>query len=129
MLFWSGKSSCEHRSGSFVPVRAKECSNKHKSGGFVLGPVWKSLGAMVIAAFLAVSCGEEPVVPKDTKAPVITVSTSTVNVIAAPEATVSGSELKIGATSVASWKDDMSATCTVEVNLTPTTGIAKAVKT
>ena len=102
----------------------------------MLGPVWKGLGALVMAAFLAVSCGgDEPVEPtpptpaKDTKAPVITVSTSTVNVIAAPEATVSGSELKIGAASVASWKDDVSATCTVEVNLTPTTGISKAVKT
>ena len=110
----------------------------------MLGPVWKSLGVLVMAAFLAVSCGgDEPVEPtpptpveptpptpaKDTKAPVITVSQNTVNVIAAPEATVSGSELKIGAASVASWKDDVSATCTVEVNLTPTIGIAKAVKT
>ena len=116
--------------------RAEESSYKHNSGDFVLGPVWKGLGALVMAAFLAVSCGgDEPVEPtpptpaKDTKAPVITVSTSTVNVIAAPEATVSGSELKIGAASVASWKDDVSATCTVEVNLTPTIGIAKAVKT
>ena len=119
MLFRSEKSSCEHRSGSYV-----------------LGPVWKGVSVLVMAAFLAVSCGgDEPVEPtpptpaKDTKAPVITVSTSTVNVIAAPEATVSGSELKIGAASVASWKDDVSATCTVEVNLTPTTGISKAVKT
>ena len=90
----------------------------------MLGPVWKSIGALVMAALLVLSCVEE-----DIKAPVITVSTSTVNVIAAPEATVSGSELKVGAASVASWKDDVSATCTVEVNLTPTTGIAKAVKT
>ena len=119
----------KHKSSSFVLIRAEESSFKNRYGRFVLGPVWKSLGAMVMAAFLAVSCGEEPVVPKDTKAPVITVSTSTVNVIAAPEATVSGSELKIGAASVASWKDDVSATCTVEVNLTPATGISKAVKT
>ena len=105
----------------------------------MLSPVWKVVCVLLMAAFLAVSCGgDEPVEPKpptpptpakDTKAPVITVSTNTVNVIAAPEATVSGSELKIGAASVASWKDDVSATCTVEVSLTPTPGIAKAVKT
>ena len=122
MLFRSEKSSCEHRSGSYV-----------------LGPVWKGVSVLVMAAFLAVSCGgDEPVEPtppspptpeKDTKAPVITVSTSTVNVIAVPEMTVSGSELKVGAMSVATWKDDVSASCAVEVNLTPTTGIAKAVKT
>ena len=120
----------KHKSSSFVLIRAEESSFKNRYGRFVLGPVWKGLGALVMAAFLTVSCGgDEPVEPKDYKAPVITVSTSIVNVIAAPEATVSGSELKIGAASVASWKDDVSATCTVEVNLTPTIGIAKAVKT
>ena len=113
MLFGAEESSCEHRSGNYV-----------------LGPVWRSLSMLVMSAFLAVSCGGDgPVEPKDTKAPVITVSQNTVNVIAAPEATVSGSELKVGAASVATWKDDVSTTCTVEVNLTPTVGISKAVKT
>ena len=62
---------------------------------------------------------------KDTQPPVITVSKSTVNVIAGPAVTVSGSELKIGDESVASWKDDKSATCTVALSFTPTSGSAK----
>ena len=89
----------------------------------------------VLAVLLLVSCGgKEPVDPtpptppaKDIKAPTITVSTNTVNVIAGPEATLSGSELKIGATSIATWKDDVSTSCTVALNLTPTTGTTKAV--
>ena len=76
-----------------------------------------------------VSCGgDEPVEPtpaKDTKAPVITVSMSTVNVIAGPSVTVSGNELKIGDHSVASWKDDVSSSCTVALSLTPAEGTAK----
>ena len=79
---------------------------------------------------LAVSCGgDEPVEPtpaKDTKAPVITVSTNTVNVIAGPAVTISGSELKIGDQSVASWKDDVSSTCTVALTFTPAEGSARA---
>ena len=89
---------------------------------------------------LAVSCGsDEPVDPtpttpvtpvdpkpeKDTNAPTITVSTNTVNVIAGPAVTVSGSELKIGDQSVASWKDDKSANCTVILTFTPAEGSAK----
>ena len=93
----------------------------------------------LLAVLLLVSCGgHEPVEPtpvdptpptptKDTTPPTITVSTSTVNVIAVPEATLSGSELKIGATSVATWKDDVSTSCTVALALTPTTGTAKTV--
>ena len=87
-----------------------------------------------------VSCGgDEPVDPtpptpvtpvdptpeKDTQAPVITVSKSTVNVIAGPAVTISGSELKIGDKSVATWKDDKSTTCTVALSLTPAEGSAK----
>ena len=82
--------------------------------------------------------GNEPVEPtpvdptpptptKDTTAPTITVSINTVNVIAGPEATLSGSELKIGGNSVATWKDDISTSCTVTLTLTPTAGTAKAV--
>lgn len=70
-------------------IRAEESSFKNRYGRFVLGPVWKGLGALVMAAFLAVSCGgDEPVEPKDTKAPVITVSQNTVNVIASPDVTL-----------------------------------------
>ena len=70
-------------------LRTEESSYKHKSGGFVLSPVWKGLGVLLMAAFLAVSCGgDEPVEPKDTKAPVITVSQNTVNVIAGPDVTL-----------------------------------------
>ena len=83
----------------------------------------------------AVSCGgDEPVEPtpptpptpeKDKNAPTITVSMSTVNVIAGPSVTVSGSELKIGDKSVASWKDDVSSSCTVALIFTPAEGTAK----
>ena len=86
---------------------------------------------------LAVSCGgDEPVEPtpptpptpeKDKNAPTITVSASTVNVIAGPAVTISGNELKIGDQSVASWKDDVSSTCTVALSFTPTEGSAKAI--
>lgn len=85
--------------------------------------------------FLAVSCGgDEPVEPtpptpptpeKDKNAPTITVSASTVNVIAGPAVTISGNELKIGDQSVASWKDDVSSSCTVALTFTPTEGSAK----
>ena len=75
---------------------------------------------------LAVSCGgDEPIPAKDTKAPVITVSQNTVNVIAGPAVTVSGNELKIGDQSVASWKDDVSSSCTVTLSFTPAEGTAK----
>lgn len=95
---------------------------------------------MLLALALAISCGgPEPVNPdpdpttpvtpvtpeKDTQAPVITVSKSTVNVIAGPAVTISGSELKIGNESVATWKDDKSATCTIALTFTPTEGTAK----
>ena len=52
---------------------------------------------------------------------------STVNVIAAPAVTVSGNELKIGDKSVASWKDDVSSSCTVALSFTPAEGTAKSV--
>ena len=94
----------------------------------------------IFAVSLAVSCGgDEPVDPtpptpvtpvnptpdKDTNAPTITVSASTVNVIAGPAVTISGSTLKIGDESVATWKDDKSATCTIALTFTPTEGSAK----
>ena len=66
---------------------------------------------------LFVSCGgKEPVDPtpvetKDTKAPVISVSLSSVNVIGGQEVTLGTSELKIGEKTVATWKDDVSKTC------------------
>ena len=86
-----------------------------------------------------VSCGPEPVDPtpptpvtpvdptpaKDTNAPTITVSASTVNVIAGPAVTISGSELKIGDKSVATWKDDKSTSCTIALSFTPTSGSLK----
>ena len=50
---------------------------------------------------------------------------STVNVIAGPSVTVSGSELKIGDKSVASWKDDVSSSCTVALTFTPAEGTTK----
>ena len=74
----------------------------------------------------AVSCGgDEPIPAKDTKAPVITVSASTVNVIAGSAVTVSASELRIGDQSVASWKDDVSSSCAVALTFTPAEGTAK----
>ena len=84
---------------------------------------------MLLAVALAISCGGdeplEPTPPKDTNAPTITVSKGTVNVIAGPAVTISGDELKIGDESVATWKDDKSATCTVALTFTPTSGSAK----
>ena len=84
-----------------------------------------------------VSCGgPEPINPtpvtpvtpaKDTKAPVITVAKSSVNVIAGPSVTVSGSELKIGDSQAASWKDDVSSACTLVLTFTPTGGSAKTI--
>ena len=41
------------------------------------------------------------------------------NVIAGPAVTISGSTLKIGDESVATWKDDKSATCTTELSIIP----------
>ena len=92
---------------------------------------------------LLVSCGgDEPIDPtpvtpvtpvnpptpeKDTTAPTITVSKSTVNVISGPSLTVSGNGLKIGNDVVASWKDDKSTSCTVTITLTPTGGTAKTI--
>ena len=98
-----------------------------------------NLLAALLAVSLAVSCGPEPVdptpptpvtpvdptPPKDTNAPTITVSASTVNVIAGPAVTISGNELKIGDDAVATWKDDKSTTCTVALSFTPTSGSLK----
>ena len=89
-----------------------------------------NLITVLLAVALAVSCGGdeplEPTPPKDTDAPTITVSKSTVNVIAGPAVTISGSTLKIGDESVASWKDDKSTTCTVTLSFTSTSGTTKA---
>ena len=90
-----------------------------------------------------VSCGgDEPIDPtpvtpvtpvnpptqeKDTMAPTITVSKSTINIISGPSITVLGNEIKIGNDVVASWKDDKSTTCTVTITLTPTGCSAKTI--
>ena len=90
-----------------------------------------------------VSCGgDEPIDPtpvtpvtpvnpptpeKDTTAPTITVSKSTINVISGPSLTVSGNELKIGNDLVASWKDDKSASCTVSITFVAADGTSKTV--
>ena len=95
-------------------------------------------------SFLVACGGDEPIDPtpptpatpddpnpptpeKDTTAPTITVSVGSVNVIASPIVTVSGDELKIGETAVASWKDDKSTTCTVVITFTPTGGTANTI--
>ncbi len=90
-----------------------------------------------------VSCGgDEPIDPtpvtpvtpvnpptpeKDTTAPTITVSKSTVNIISGPSITISGNEMKIGNDVVASWKDDKSASCTVSITFVATDGTSKTV--
>ena len=53
----------------------------------------------------------------DTKAPVISVSLSSVNVIGGQEVTLGTSELKIGTKTVASWTDDISKTCKAGLEL------------
>ena len=69
---------------------------------------------------LFVSCGGKesvdptpptPIETKDTKAPVISVSHSSVNVIGGLEVTIGTSELRIGEKTVATWTDDVSKTC------------------
>lgn len=89
---------------------------------------------------ILVSCGgDEPIDPpvtpvtpvnpptpeKDTTAPTITVSKSTVNVISGPSLTVSGNEMKIGSDLVASWKDDKSTSCTVSITFVASDGPSK----
>lgn len=69
----------------------------------------------------------DPTPAKDTKAPVITVSKNSVNVISGPAIIISGNEMKIGEEAVASWKDDVSSTCKVELTFTPKDGSAKTV--
>lgn len=74
-----------------------------------------------------VACGgKEPIDPTpptpptptvDTKAPVISVSLSSVNVIGGQEVTLGTSELKIGTKTVATWKDDVSKTCKAGLEL------------
>ena len=90
-----------------------------------------SLPAQLLSWFLALSflvaCGgKEPIDPTpptpptptvDTKAPVISVSLSSVNVIGGQEATLGTSELKIGTKTVATWKDDVSKTCKAGLEL------------
>ena len=53
----------------------------------------------------------------DTKAPFITVSLSSVNVIGGQEVALETSELKIGTKTVATWKDDVSTTCKAGLEL------------
>ena len=74
-----------------------------------------------------VACGgKEPIDPTpptpptptvDTKAPVISVSLSSVNVIGGQEVTLGTSELKIRTKTVATWKDDVSKTCKAGLEL------------
>ena len=71
----------------------------------------------------------DPTPAKDTKAPVITVSKTSLNVIAGPSVTLSGSELKIGEESVATWRDDVSSTCKVTLTYLPADGSSKTVNT
>ena len=102
--------------------------------------IFKSLATCLLASMVLVACGgDEPIDPtpttpvnpptpeKDTTAPGITVSKSTINVISGPSLTISGSEMKIGSDLVASWKDDKSATCTVAITFTGKDGTSKAV--
>ena len=81
----------------------------------------------IFAVVLLVACGgKEPIDPTpptpptptvDTKAPVISVSLSSVNVIGGQEVTLGTSELKIGTKTVATWKDDVSKTCKAGLEL------------
>lgn len=91
--------------------------------------IFKSFATCLLASMFVAGCGgDEPVDPtpvtpvtpvnpptpeKDTTAPTITVSKSTINIISGPSLTVSGNEIKIGNDLVASWKDDKSTSCTV----------------
>ena len=52
---------------------------------------------------------------------------NSVNIIAEPSVTISGDALKIGNDAVASWKDDVSKSCKVELSLTPAGGSVKDV--
>lgn len=64
---------------------------------------------------LLVSCGGketiEPPPARDTRAPVISVTQSSVNVVGGLEVILGISELKIGDKTVATWTDDVSTTC------------------
>ncbi len=68
-----------------------------------------------------------PTPAKDTNAPTITVSKSSVNIIAGLVVSISGSELKIGEESVATWKDDVSTSMKTELNYTPNEGSPKTI--
>lgn len=73
------------------------------------------------------SCGgKEPIDPTpptpptpsvDSKAPVISVSLSSVNVIGGQEVTLGTSELNIGTKTIATWKDDVSKNCKAGLEL------------
>ena len=68
-----------------------------------------------------------PVETKDTKAPTINVSISSVNVFGGQEVTLGTSELKIGTETVATWTDDISKSCKVDLSLVPSGGQSKAI--
>ena len=107
--------------------------------------IFKSSAASLLVATVFVACGGEepepptpptPVTPvnpdppipaQDTKAPTITVSKTSVNVIAGLSVSVSGDELKIGDESIATWKDDVSTTLKTELTFTPASGLSKTV--
>ena len=121
------------------------CKNAPLMLSFRTSNLFKYIVALLLAAMAFVSCGgDEPIDPtpvtpvtpvdpnppipeKDTTAPAITVSKSSVNVISGPSVTVSGNEMKIGSDLVASWKDDKSSSCTVSITFTGKDGASKAV--
>ena len=104
----------------------------------------KMLFSILALSFMVACWGDEPEPPtppapvtpvdpnpptpaKDTNAPTITVSKSSVNIIAGPVVSISGSELKIGEESVATWKDDVSTSMKTELNFTPNEGSPKTI--
>ena len=107
--------------------------------------IFKSLATCLLVSMVLVACGgDEPIDPtpvtpvtpvnpnpptpeKDTTAPTITVSKSTINIISGPSLTISGNEMKIGSDLVASWKDNKSTSCTIAITFTGKDGTTKAV--
>ena len=69
----------------------------------------------------------DPEPQKDTIPPTITVSMGSVNVITGPAVAISDNVLLIDEVSVASWKDDVSPSCTVALTLIPTAGEEKTI--
>ena len=68
-----------------------------------------------------------PVEETDTTAPVITVSSSSVNVIAGVEVHLGESDLKLGDNTVATWTDDVTKTCKNDLSFTSPDGTVKSI--